>query len=238
MTEWESYPRSRRGLGGCQASRGSKVTAGAIAPAIPPPPHDTPPAPRYTRRAMTWVDGVVLAVVLLSAGLAYVRGLVREVLGVGAWIGAIVLALLLEQRTTPMVAEHVEQPWLATGIAVGGVFLLVLVVLKILIAWLAGKVQRSALGGVDRALGLVFGAARGAFLVVVAYIVAGLVLPATDTWPEPVLQARSLPYVADGAAWLVEQLPPDFRPRLPEATGHRDPSMDQLLRPPARSRSL
>jgi membrane protein required for colicin V production len=202
------------------------------------PPHDTPRRPGYTRRAMTWVDGVVLAVVLLSAGLAYFRGLVREVLGVGAWIGAIVLAIAMEPQTTPLIAPYVEQPWLATAIAVGAVFLAVLLVLKLLIAWLAGKVQRSALGGVDRALGLVFGAARGAFLVVVAYIVAGLVLPATDRWPEPVMQARSLPLVADAAAWLVGQLPEDVRPRLPEGTGHQDPSMDQLLRPPARSRSL
>jgi membrane protein required for colicin V production len=45
---------------------------------------------------MTWVDGVVLAVLLISAGLAYFRGLVREVLGVGAWVGAVDLAVLAE----------------------------------------------------------------------------------------------------------------------------------------------
>jgi len=186
---------------------------------------------------MTWVDGVVLAVLLLSAGLAYFRGFVREVLGVGAWAGAIVLAILAEPQTAPLAAQYVQPPWLATGVAVGLVFLVVLVILKILIAWLAGKVQRSALGGVDRALGLLFGLARGAFIVVIAYIVAGLVLPATDKWPDPVRQARSLPLAADGAAWVVAKLPEEFRPRLPDGAGRLDPSMDQLLRAPARSRS-
>lgn len=185
---------------------------------------------------MTWVDAAVLAVLLLSAGLAYFRGLVREVLGVGAWAGAIVLGIMAEPSVTPLVSQYVEPPWLATGIAVGAVFLLVLVVLKLLIAWLAGHVQRSALGGVDRVLGLVFGLARGAFIVVITYIVAGLVLPDSDRWPDPVRQSRSLPLVAQGAAWVVAQLPDDFRPRLPEGTGRQDPSMDQLLRPPARSR--
>ncbi len=185
---------------------------------------------------MTWVDGVVLAVILLSAGLAYFRGLVREVLGIGAWAGAIIAAVIAEPQATPIASQYVQPPWLATGAAVGVVFLVVLVVLKILIAWLAGKVQRSALGGVDRALGLLFGGARGAFIVVIAYIVAGLLLPSTDKWPDPVREARSLPLAADGAAWVVAKLPEEFRPRLPEGTGRQDPSMDQLLRPPARSR--
>ena len=118
---------------------------------------------------MTWVDAVILAVCLLSAGLAFFRGLVREVLGVGAWAGAIIAGILAEPSVTPLVGQYVEPPWLATGVAVGAVFLVVLIILKLLTAWLAGHVQRSALGGVDRVLGLVFGLARGAFIVVIAY---------------------------------------------------------------------
>jgi len=186
---------------------------------------------------MTWVDGVVLAVLLISAGLAYFRGMVREVLGIGAWIGAVVLAILALPATDPFVARYVQPDWLATGLAIGAVFLVVLVILKILIHWIAGKVQRSALGGVDRALGLVFGLARGAFIVVLAYIVGTLAMPASERWPEEVQQARSLPLAADAARWMVEQLPPNFRPPLPEGTGGQDPSLDQLLRPPARSRT-
>ena len=186
---------------------------------------------------MTWVDGVVLAVLLISAGLAFLRGLVREVLGVGAWVGALVLAILAEPHVHPYLAPYIEPPWLATGVAVGVVFLVVLIILKLVIAWLAGHVRRSVLGGVDRALGMVFGLARGAFVVVVAYIVAGLAMPAADRWPDAVRQARSLPPAAEGARWLVARLPVDLRPRLPQGAEFRDPSMDQLLRPPARGRT-
>jgi membrane protein required for colicin V production len=186
---------------------------------------------------MTWVDGIVLAILLLSAGVAYFRGAVSEVLSVGAWVGAAIVGLLAEPAAKPFVAQYVEPDWLATGVAAGTVFIVVLVVLKVLIAWIAGKVQRSALGGVDRALGLVFGLARGAFIVVLAYIVGGLAVPATDRWPEAVRDARSLPLAADGAAWVVDRLPEDFRPRLPDGTGTQDPNLDQLLRPPARSRT-
>jgi membrane protein required for colicin V production len=185
---------------------------------------------------MTWVDGVVLAVLLVSAGLAFFRGFVGEVLGVAAWAGAVIAGVVAEPQVRPLLDPHVQPDWLATGLAVGGVFLLVLIILKLIVAWISSHVRRSMLGGVDRALGTVFGLVRGAFVVVVAYIVAGLVLPATDRWPEPVRQARSLPLAEQGARWVVAQIPDDIRPRLPEPTGRQDPSMDQLLRPPARDR--
>lgn len=185
---------------------------------------------------MTWVDGAVLAVLAVSAILGFFRGFVREVLGIGAWVGAVVAGFLAEPAVTPLLLPHVQPSWLATALAVGGVALVVLIVLKLLIAWVARMVQRSILSGLDRALGLVFGAARGAFLVLLAYILAGLFLPDVDRWPEEVRQARSLPVVADGASWLVAQMPPDFRPRLPDGAGRRDPTLDEILRPPARSR--
>jgi membrane protein required for colicin V production len=186
---------------------------------------------------MTWVDFVILALLLVSAVLAYVRGLVGEVLGVGAWIGAAVAGLFAEPQVQPLIAPHVSPDWLATGLAVGGVFLAALIVLKLVIAWICGRIRRSALGGVDRALGTLFGLARGAFVVVLTYVVGGLLLPATDRWPEPVRAARSLPLAEQGARWLVAQLPDDVRPRLPEAGGRAAPPLEQLLRPPARERT-
>ena len=41
---------------------------------------------------MTWVDIVVLASSRSPALLAFVRGFVREVLGIGAWVGAAIVA--------------------------------------------------------------------------------------------------------------------------------------------------
>jgi len=185
---------------------------------------------------MTWVDGIVLAVLALSALIAFSRGLVREVLGVGAWAGAVVFALYLFPHAVPLLAGTVQPPWLAELLAIGLSFVVALVMLKLLIAWFAGLVRSSVLGGLDRALGMVFGFARGAFLVLLAYIVGGLFLPSVERWPEPVREARSLPVVADAAAWLVAQLPPEYRPRLPDLPRSDMPRMDELLRPPARGR--
>ena len=185
---------------------------------------------------MTWVDFIVLAVLLISAVLAYLRGFVEEVLGVGAWVGAIVAGLALQARVRPLFGT-LDPPWLADALAVAAVFLVVLVVLRIIISLLARRVQDSVLGSTDAALGLVFGILRGAFLLVVAYILAGMVLPGVERWPAAVRESRSLPLVAGGADWLVARLPPRFQPSVLLPPQRHGPSMEDLLRPPARNRT-
>src|SRR5690242_19316056 len=113
---------------------------------------------------MTWVDFAVLAVLVVSAALAFLRGFVEEVLGVGAWIGAVLAGLALQPVVVPYLTG-IDPPWLADAIPVVGVFLVVLVILKLLIGAIARRVQDSVLGSTDRALGLLFGLIRGAFLL-------------------------------------------------------------------------
>jgi membrane protein required for colicin V production len=162
---------------------------------------------------MTWVDLAVLGVLALSALLAFLRGFVREVLGIGAWVGAVLAAVWAFPYARPRVREWLGAPDLVDPVAFGAVFIVVLVVLLLLSGWIGALVRRSVLGGVDRTLGLVFGLARGAALVVIAYIAAGMVVP-VDRWPEPVLQARTLPIAYQGASWAIAQLPSEYRPRL------------------------
>ncbi|MFM8613385.1 MAG: CvpA family protein, partial [Alphaproteobacteria bacterium] len=123
---------------------------------------------------MNWVDVILLGVIALSAILAFFHGLVREELGVAGWGGAAVVALLARLVVQRVIERYFTPPWLAEAIGAGVVFLVALIIFKLMINAVADRVQDSALGGVDRVLGLVFGAARGAFLLVVAYIVAGL----------------------------------------------------------------
>lgn len=186
---------------------------------------------------MNWVDAAFIAVVVLSAVVAYFRGLVREVLSLGAWVGAAVAAFLAREPLRPHVSEWLEPPMLADIVGTGTVFLVVLIFLKIITNMIADRVQDSMLGGVDRILGLVFGAVRGAFLLVLAYILAGMFAPETGTWPTAVKQSRGLPIIADAARRVIDNVPEPYRPRLVEPPGPVGPTVDDLLRPPARSRN-
>ena len=185
---------------------------------------------------MNWVDAVLVAVIVVSAAVAYFRGLVREVLSLGAWVGAAAAAFFARPQILPHVETWLEPPVVADVVGTGAVFLVVLIILKIVTNMVADRVQDSMLGGVDRVLGLLFGAARGAVVLVVAYILAGMFAPETSAWPEPVKQARGIGIVADTAKRVVEAVPEAYRPRLVDPPGPGGPTVDDLLRPPARSR--
>ena len=49
------------------------------------------------------VDGIILAIVIISSLLAYSRGLVRELMSIAAWIIAAFLAYFLAPEVLPFV---------------------------------------------------------------------------------------------------------------------------------------
>jgi membrane protein required for colicin V production len=155
---------------------------------------------------MTWVDLVLLAVLAVSALLAFVRGLVREVLGLAAWVGAIFAGVWALPRVRPQFEQWLGvSPW-AVPVAFAAVFIISLIVLLLVSRWVSALVRASAISGLDRTLGLIFGLVRGAALIVIAYILGGLVQH-VDQWPKPVLDARSIYFVYRGASWAVDHLP-------------------------------
>jgi membrane protein required for colicin V production len=126
----------------------------------------------------TIIDGVVALVVVVSALLAYARGLVRELLAIGGWIAAAVVAFIFAPQATPLVRElPVLGDFLADSCELSviagfaAVFAVALLVVSLFTPLFSSAVQRSALGGIDQALGFLFGVARGILLVALAYFV-------------------------------------------------------------------
>lgn len=173
---------------------------------------------------MTWVDLAVLGFIGISGLLAFGRGLVREVMGIGAWAGAVAAAIYALPYARGPVGQYVHTPAWVDPAALAIVFVVSLIVLMLVAHWIGELVRGSALGGLDRTLGLVFGLIRGAAIVCVAYIIGNMLLP-IERWPGAVLEARTLGPAYQGAAWVRNQLPETVRPhRLepppsgPEAT--------------------
>ncbi|MEJ0019162.1 MAG: CvpA family protein [Acetobacteraceae bacterium] len=186
---------------------------------------------------MTWVDLVVLAVLALSALLAFFRGLVREVLGLAAWVGAIFAGVWALPKVRPQFQEWLgTSPWV-DPVAFGAVFIVSLIVLILISRWISALVRASPIGGLDRTLGLVFGLARGAALVIIAYIAAGMVIQ-VDRWPDAVLKAESVWPVYHGARWVVERLPTDYRPRLYAPPPGHDTTSASLLQAAPQGRAV
>jgi len=177
---------------------------------------------------MTWVDLVALAVLAISAILAFMRGLVREVLGVAAWIGAGAAAYFGLPLARPQAHAWFGNAYWVDPATIAAIFIVALILLMFVAHAIGRAVRHSPLGGLDRTLGLLFGLARGAAVLILAYIVAGMVVP-VDRWPLPVQQARLLTPAYAGARWAVHQLPVDYRPRLYAPPTGREATADDLL---------
>lgn len=187
---------------------------------------------------MNWVDLIVLAVVALSGLAGVVRGLVREVLGLGSWIAAgVCAALAFTSWAQPLARRTIGNADIADPVAFGSVFLVVLIALNLFARFVSGAVRTSALGGLDRSLGLVFGLGRGAAVAIAAYILGGLAMP-PDTWPPVVLEARTLPATYRGAVWVADLLPADIRPQVAPPPAGRQATAEALLRAAPQGRAV
>lgn len=126
----------------------------------------------------TLVDGVVLAVIAISAILAYARGLVRESLSIAGWIVAGLAGFSLAPLAEPLMREvPLLKDVIGTSCELGllagfaAVFAISLILVSLVTPLIAGAVQNSAIGPVDQGFGFLFGIARGVLLVVIALVV-------------------------------------------------------------------
>lgn len=160
---------------------------------------------------MTPLDYAVLAIVGVSILISVIRGLVREVLALVAWAAAFVLATLFSGQVAALLPAAIpsEELRLLTGFLI--VFVGVLIAMSIAAMVISRLVKGAGLGFEDRMLGALFGFARGALVVMVLVLLAGLTaLPRDPMWRNAVL---SSPLEAL-AVYLKIWLPGDLSKRI------------------------
>ena len=136
---------------------------------------------------MTWFDYAVIAILSLSVLLAAFRGVVREITALAGWVAALVLSGLFAQELAQLLPASLS-PMLRAVIAYLVIFLGVLLLAGLTGVLLARLFRAAGLGFTDRAVGALFGLARGALIVFVAVMLAGLTsLPKEPFWREAAL---------------------------------------------------
>ncbi len=162
----------------------------------------------------TIIDGVVALILVVSAVLAYSRGLVREAMAILGWIVAAIAAFALAPAAQPLVQEIPYLDRYLSGscelsiiVAFAAVFAVMLVVVSIFTPLLSGAVRDSALGPFDRGLGFVFGVARGILLVAVAFVAYDRIAASESI--AAVDNSRSANVFARSEAAIDESIPTD-----------------------------
>lgn len=160
---------------------------------------------------VTILDLAVIGVVLISGILALVRGFTREVLAIGSWAVATIVAYLSYPKAAPFVVQYIVQqpPALVNGVALGGVFLATLFVAYIVTSKLSDFILDSRVGALDRTLGFLFGTARGFLLAVIGFGFFSW-LVAEKQQPQWVIEAKFRPILISSFETLKNMLPENF----------------------------
>jgi membrane protein required for colicin V production len=137
---------------------------------------------------VTAFDVAVLVVLAFSTLFAFVRGLIRELIALIAWVFGILAAITFTPTVSAWLPEVIATPALRYLIAFT-IILIAALLVGAIIAWpLAKAVRAAGLGFVDRFLGSIFGLARGLIIVVAFVLLAGLTdLPRASWWQDSVL---------------------------------------------------
>jgi len=163
-------------------------------------------------QALTWIDWVCLVVVLSSALLSILRGLLQEVASLAVWV----LAIVAGSRLAHMAAEPFTE-WLAEPLALTLAFLLIVVIVlllgRLVTATLKELVKASGASVLDRAMGAIFGAVRGVVIMSILAVLGAMTpLPAQPEWQNA--------YARPALEWSIQVL----TPWMPSFVSNRIPS--------------
>jgi len=155
---------------------------------------------------VTSFDYIVLAVLGASFLLGLMRGLIRELLSLLAYVMAALAAIWWGPLGMQWLAPYIENDLLRTIAAYGAIFIVVILLVGLVNVTLSTLIQKTGLSTADHGLGALFGLLRGALIVLTLVALAGYTdLPQQAWWREASLS---------GAC---EQAVAALKQRLPEA---------------------
>jgi len=138
---------------------------------------------------MNIADYVILGSIAISMALSLMRGFAIEAMSLATWIAAFVIARLFSLPLAVVLTDWVNPPSARQPVAFVVLFILTLIVGALIKHLVKEVVKVTGLSGTDRALGSVFGAVRGALMVVVALAVLSRTtqMPLDPWWQKSLL---------------------------------------------------
>jgi len=160
---------------------------------------------------MHGMDILIMGVIVVSAVISLIRGFVKEALSLAGWVAAIWVAATYASVVADLLVAYITPPQLRF-IAGFAVLFVASLFMAGMINFLIGQIiRKSGLSGTDRAVGMLFGVARGGVLVGVLVLLAGLTtIPQGPWWRE----SQLIGHFEDMAVWMRGELPPEVSSRL------------------------
>ncbi|TNF87558.1 MAG: CvpA family protein [Gammaproteobacteria bacterium] len=155
---------------------------------------------------MSWLDLVIIGIIVLSALISLIRGFVKESISLITWIVAAVLAFRYFSPMAELLEPFVDSPTIRNVAAFAILFIFTLVVGAIVNFIMSQLVSKTGLSGTDKALGVVFGAARGVLIVSMVVLLASLTpMPEASWWQD----SATVGFFQQLAEWIKGIIPAD-----------------------------
>jgi len=156
---------------------------------------------------MSSIDYIILGILLVSTGISFMRGFVREIMSLVAWIAAMWIAVSFTPQVSILIENQITNDSIRLVVAFLGLFIATLFVATLTNTLLSQLVKKTGLSGTDRMVGLIFGLARGGVIVSVIVLVVGITnIPQEAWWQESTL----LGHFETLAIWLKGNFPADM----------------------------
>ena len=148
---------------------------------------------------MSWLDLVIIVIIVLSALISVIRGFVKETISLITWIVAGILAFRYFAPLAEILEPYVGAPTIRNITAFAVLFISTLVIGAIINFIMNQLVNRTGLSGTDKALGVIFGAARGVLIVTMIVLLASLTpMPEASWWQDSAMMS----FFQQLAGWL------------------------------------
>ncbi len=174
---------------------------------------------------MTLFDIIAVIVILISALVGFTRGAVRELVTVLAFGLSALAAVFALPLVGPLARQSIKPEWAGNAAAVVVVFLVAYIALRLFGSWVTARLHsQSALGAIDRSIGLAFGVLRAAIFLGVFYLVFNAATP-PELSPAWFTQAKVYPF-ARASAETLESL----APRGLKEAGRLGPALEKAVK--------
>lgn len=166
------------------------------------------------------IDIVVGTIVLISAIISFLRGLIRETLTIAGVIGGLFAASLFGPQLSPMfkgwlgvtedsaekLFDIVPMGIVADVCAYAAVFIIVVIIISVISHFTAGAIKAMGLGPIDRTLGVIFGIARAVILLALLYLPFHLLMD-EDSKAKYFADSKTHIFIEKTADFMVRFLP-------------------------------
>ena len=156
----------------------------------------------------------IVVIILITALIGFMRGIVWMAIFLATWVAAILLAIKYKDQLATALPIKLGSEVAQTGLSALLIFLGVLILGAILNAILHKIINAVGLGTFDRILGTGLGMVLGALAITLLTMLLSLTeLPDQKTWD----QSKFIPKFQEAAIWLKTKIPNDMNKYINDA---------------------